>query len=399
MRRLTRLFASRVSRQPQAFYRSERGAVLTWLAILVPILLGLGTLAVDMSRLFSLQTQLQNAADALALSGAAELNGSSTSITRSTNAINNLVVNNQRFGASGIGQVSVLSIRFMQTLPVSDATAISNANLTTDPTVARYVEVQVSPVSMNFILPFFSGIANATTGARATAGLCESLCQSTPMFVCNPWEGSGMTLQQAANDPAQLRRLIDLKAGGGGNNQYSAGNYGYLQPIASGASALEHAIAQVTPASCSAMQDGVSVRPGQVNSADRGFNVRFDKYAGNLSGDVGDDRRRHLHHQLFGPYVCAGQPAALALFGLSLGDRHQSHSGGGRADALHRRGAFGQPRSPDPVRRHIELPVTDPTRSLNGRQFRPGCASDRLRAVLPHGANKRRCLRRVQRDC
>lgn len=292
MRPRTRLFAWRVSRKHKPFSRAKDGAVLAWLAILVPVLLGLGTLAVDMSRLFSLQTQLQNAADALALSGAAELNGSSSSITRSTNAINNLVVNNQRFGANGIGQVSVSTIRFMQTLPASDATAISNANLTTDPTLARYVEVQVSPVSMNFILPFFSGVASATTGARATAGLCEALCQSTPMFICNPWEGSGMTLQQAANDPAQLRRLVDLKAGGGGNNQYTAGNYGYLQPIANGASALEHAIAQVTPASCAAMQDGVSVRPGQVNSADRGFNVRFDQYSGNLNGDKNDPNYR-----------------------------------------------------------------------------------------------------------
>ena len=124
MRPPTRLFAWRVSRKPQAFDRAEGGAVLVWLAILIPVLLGLGTLAVDMSRLFSLQTQLQNAADALALSGAAELNSSSTSITRSTNAINNLVVNNQRFGANGIGQVAVSSIRFLQTLPASDATAI-----------------------------------------------------------------------------------------------------------------------------------------------------------------------------------------------------------------------------------------------------------------------------------
>lgn len=293
MRPPTRLFAWRVSRKPQAFDRAEGGAVLVWLAILIPVLLGLGTLAVDMSRLFSLQTQLQNAADALALSGAAELNSSSTSITRSTNAINNLVVNNQRFGANGIGQVAVSSIRFLQALPASDATAISNANLTTDPTAARYVEVQVSPVSMNFILPFFSGVASATTGARAVAGCREAICQSTPMFICNPWEGSGTTLQQASSDPAQLRRLVDLKAGGGGSNQYTPGNYGYLQvPIGNGASSLEQAIAQVAPTSCAATLDGVSVRPGQVTSVDRGFNVRFDQYGGSLNSARNDPNYR-----------------------------------------------------------------------------------------------------------
>ncbi len=276
-----------------AFAEASRGAVLAWLAILVPVLLGLGTLAVDLSRLFSLQTELQNAADALALAGAAELNGANTSITRSTNAINNLVVNNQHFGAGGPAQVAVSSIRFMATLPASDATAISNANLTTDPTAARYVEVQVTPVSMNFILPFFTGVAQATTGARATAGLREALCQSTPMFICNPWEGTGTSLAQAAQDPTQLRRLIDLKAGGGGSAQYTAGNYGFLQvPIGNGAVALETAVAQVSPTICASTQDGVSLRPGQVTSVDRGFNVRFDSYTGSMSSTRSDPNFR-----------------------------------------------------------------------------------------------------------
>ena len=294
MGRDARLPARRLSRdRPSSFARAEGGAVLAWLAVLVPILMGLGTLAVDLSRLFSLQTQMQNAADALALEGAAELNGASTSITRSTNAINTLAANRQRFGAGGPGPVAVSTIRFLQSLPASDETAIAASNVTTDPTLARYVEVQVSPVTMNFILPFLNGIANATTGARAVAGLCEALCQSTPIFICNPWEGSGMTLQQASVDPAQLRRLVDLKAGGGGSNQYTPGNYGYLQvPIANGASELEHAIAQVNPASCARTQDGVSVRPGQVTAADRGFNVRFDQYGGNLNSGKSDPNYR-----------------------------------------------------------------------------------------------------------
>ncbi|MBS0383936.1 MAG: pilus assembly protein [Proteobacteria bacterium] len=294
MARRARPSARRASRDRSgAFARAESGAVLAWLAILVPVLLGLGTLAVDLSRLFSLQTQLQNAADALALAGAAELNGANTSIARSTSAINNLVVNNQRFGANGPAQVAVSSIRFLQSLPASDAIAISSANITTDPTAARYVEVQVSPVSMNFILPFFSGIANATTGARATAGLREALCQSTPMFICNPWEGTSTSLTQAANDPAQLRRLIDLKAGGGGSNQYTSGNYGFLQvPIGNGASALQTAVAQVSPTVCASTQDGVSLRPGQVTYVDRGFNVRFDQYGGSMNSARSDPNFR-----------------------------------------------------------------------------------------------------------
>lgn len=293
MARGGRHLARRASRdQSGSFARAESGAVLAWLAILVPILLGLGTLAVDMSRLFSLQTQLQNAADALALAGAAELNGANTAITRSTNAVNNLVVNNQRFGANGAGQVAVSSIRFLQSLPGSDATAISNANITTDPAAARYVEVQVSPVTMNFILPFFNGIASATTGARAVAGMRQAVCQFTPMFVCNPWEGTGVSLEQAAADPSQQRRMIALRLRGGGSAQYAPGNYGFLDaPIGNGASALEDTIAQVNPPACY-VQDGVSLRTGQISSVRDGFNVRFDLYAGNLNGVRGNPNYR-----------------------------------------------------------------------------------------------------------
>lgn len=267
------------------FRKAAEGAVLAWTAMSIPAVLGVGALTIDLSRFFSLQTQLQNAADAAALTAAAELDGRTSAITRANNALNTLVSNDERFGVGGGGAVAIGNVRFLSSLPASDAAAITSSFVTTDPKLARFVEVTVAPVDMDFILPVFAGLAQAQSNADAVAGFQEAVCQFTPMFVCNPWEGSGTTIQQASNDPAQLRRLIALRMPGGQTSQYVPGNYGFLDApmVGNGANALEHAIAQVSPPTCFA-RTGVSVRTGQISSVRDGFNVRFDMYNGNLNG-------------------------------------------------------------------------------------------------------------------
>ena len=49
------------------------GIILPYVTLLLVVIVGLSVLALDGSRYMSLQTQLQNGADALALAGAAEL--------------------------------------------------------------------------------------------------------------------------------------------------------------------------------------------------------------------------------------------------------------------------------------------------------------------------------------
>ena len=51
----------------------ERGVVIIWLALFLLVLLGFGSLSVDMAKLATTRTQLQNAADAAALAGASAL--------------------------------------------------------------------------------------------------------------------------------------------------------------------------------------------------------------------------------------------------------------------------------------------------------------------------------------
>ena len=81
------------------FQRDESGVILPYVAMLLFVIIGFSLLALDGGRALSLQTQAQNAADALALAGGAELNRAPGSRAKATLAINNLVQN----GVAGMG--------------------------------------------------------------------------------------------------------------------------------------------------------------------------------------------------------------------------------------------------------------------------------------------------------
>jgi Flp pilus assembly protein TadG len=53
--------------------RNERGVAIIWLALFMLVLIGFGSLSVDVAKLTATKTQLQNAADAAALAGASAL--------------------------------------------------------------------------------------------------------------------------------------------------------------------------------------------------------------------------------------------------------------------------------------------------------------------------------------
>ena len=78
------------------------GVILPYVAIMLGVIVGLSALALEGGRLMSIQTQLQNGADALALAGAAELDRRPDSIIRAQAAIQNLITN--PVSGAGIGQ-------------------------------------------------------------------------------------------------------------------------------------------------------------------------------------------------------------------------------------------------------------------------------------------------------
>ena len=280
------------------------GTVALYVAVLLPVLIGSGLMTVDFARLYSLQTFMQAGADALALAGAAELDGQSQpncddSITRANRAIASLVANTSRFGDAGNAAITVASTTYLSALPVSDATAIPTGSITTVPTLARYVKIKVTAANFTTIFPatFIGAISNTTTSSAVAtaggplAGAGRQICLGpvTPMFICNPYENLSPSLFEVMERDGPYyttyrRKQILLQTGG--NGAFAPGNFGWLDTPENGQGApgLRDAISLNQPnaggSSCRVSRNTVSQRTGNVANADDAMNTRFDLWSG-----------------------------------------------------------------------------------------------------------------------
>src|SRR6266540_741528 len=80
----------------------ERGSVIIMTAISMLFLLLLVGLCIDVSRIYMVRAEVQNAADAAALTAARQLNGGTTGIDLALTRASQ-VVNTQGFGKIGVG--------------------------------------------------------------------------------------------------------------------------------------------------------------------------------------------------------------------------------------------------------------------------------------------------------
>lgn len=264
--------------------------ILPYVTVMLVVIIGVSVLALDGARYMSLQTQLQNGADALALAAAAELDRTPTAIGRALNAIG-------KFGSGSDRNVKVAGIKFLSSLPVRDSDPILPGYLTSDPTRAAFVEVTVEPIRMQTILPasIFGGSNMLTVGAQAVAGFDQVVCDFTPIFICNPFETQGMAYEQAtaalvsaSNDPAGQRKLIRLAGTQQTSRPFGPGNFGYLTPTTgslpaaacgpTAGSGIGQAMAASRPPTCLRLS-GVDIQPGNDQAAMDGLNTRFDIYA------------------------------------------------------------------------------------------------------------------------
>jgi Flp pilus assembly protein TadG len=303
------------------FWNDTSGVILPYVTVMLVVIIGLSALALDGARLMSLQTQLQNGADALALAGAAELDRLPDAETRARTAIQRLLTNSTLFGSGASRTIAVSNIKFYSRLPPSDASPMSAGTPATGPGNARFVSVSVRPVSLPTILPaaFFGGASTVTTTASAVAGFDQVVCGVTPIYVCNPYETAGMTydqateaLQHAAANPADQGRLMRLRQRDG-NAPYDAHDYGFLgsPTLGSDEMSLIDSIAVVRPAACF-LQRGVNFRPGLVRTVREGFNVRFDIYEGAMSEKYNDSNYRPAQNVRKGFVLASGDESQNA---------------------------------------------------------------------------------------
>src|SRR6266550_7955593 len=109
----------------RCFCADTQGLILPYVTMMLIVIIGVSVLALDGARYMSLQTQLQNGADALALAGAAELDRLPDAETRARTAIERLLTNSTLFGSGASRTIAVSNIKFYRRLPASDASPMS----------------------------------------------------------------------------------------------------------------------------------------------------------------------------------------------------------------------------------------------------------------------------------
>ncbi len=251
------------------FTASESGAIAVIVVLALGAIMGTAALAIDLSRVWNLDTELQNAADAAALACASQLDRDPGARARGQlAATGTLVQNTQTFASDGLGSNVVIQnndIVFYSTLtPKTVATTDADAD---------YCEVNISPRTVNFAFAAAIGAINsASPSATAIAELFTAHCTVPPIFICNPNEPGGF-------DPAALVGVgVTLKDSSGGG--LAPGNFGLLGldpllPGASGLNDIRDAWARVNPMTdCSGRI--VQTQPGQLTALAQGLNMRFD---------------------------------------------------------------------------------------------------------------------------
>ena len=294
------------------YARGTSGTLAVWGAVALPATLAAAAFAVDSSRLYSMDAELQSAVDAMAKAGAAELDGRADSESRARAAIKLLLQNPQSHGLNpGQARVTDNGIRFLSALP-SDPSVTAPASMEAQSAAeARYVEVTLETETVRTILPHsvVTSVIDTDMSATSTAGRAERVCGVAPVFICNPFEDSGQSFQDIMRTTDFQRRQIQFKRPtgqtashrggrrgrgrncGGDESTWGPGSFGWLEiPGTSGASAMREAVGIDIPDTCLSTGGTVRLRNGNVNSMHHGFNVRFDIYSGSMQQKQSDPR-------------------------------------------------------------------------------------------------------------
>lgn len=171
-----------VSRTPLPKDRkAERGSVMIMTAILMTgIILAVG-LCIDIARLYMVRTELQNAADAAALSAARELSsgagGIQDAVTRATAIVNNYGFND------AVVNVPAVNVEFAINL---NGPYVSSATAQTAPANYRFVRVTTENVSTPMLFSARVLGGSRTQSRQAVAGMSvgiNTICDFFPFAV------------------------------------------------------------------------------------------------------------------------------------------------------------------------------------------------------------------------
>jgi Flp pilus assembly protein TadG len=255
--------------------RDERGQVLIIFTIMVPVIMGVIGLSLEVGRYRLLNSQLQDLADAAALAGAKQLDGTSGARAAATSAAEALANgtwwSNVAVGGSQIAGSKIIFYRILKGIvdPQTGKIATADVRATSD---ADASFIQVTTINRGVtpsLLIAVGAISQQQTNATATAGSTYVACNVQPLMLCNPNEPGAFTA--TAGDLYGF--TVTGNTGG-----YSPGDFSLLDPAGqthSGAGQIENLLAASNPNVC--YVDTVSPAQGQKTvDVASGINVRFD---------------------------------------------------------------------------------------------------------------------------
>jgi hypothetical protein len=260
----------------KSLIRDQAGSVAVYAAMFSAVAVGGGVLAIDFGRAALLQTQMQDSADAAAMSGAFHLDGKEDARVRATNVALNAIRNRSNIPRDGNGtelSVAPAGIIFYSALKPTPVVATEDLD-------ARFIKVGlVTKKVAHMFGPTLNVITKGnqtetSLTATSVASVSPYICNAPPLMMCDLAElDPGLDPTKKSNIGRQIR-LKEPQAGGGA---WVPGNFGLLSlpDGSSGASDLESALAAVEPADCYQL-DVLTATGSKTVKVKDGINARFD---------------------------------------------------------------------------------------------------------------------------
>ena len=263
------------------FARDRTAAIAPLYAMALFGLIVIAGVGWDYSRMATMDSELQNAADQAALAAATQLTGVTGARARAQDAANNYFAtagsawaNETKLANDGDGRtVGGLNFEFFQswnhTTDVPGPVATTDAN-------ARYVRVTVDGREAFYALTAIGGvISSGLIGARAVATLEAAACNVPPLMVCAPTGDPGWP---RASD---IGSAVDMREGPQDSTSFTPGNFDLLDidyvNISNNQQNLTLGL-NSDLLGCTAAQ--LQTAPGRRTTQNRAINTRFGIYSG-----------------------------------------------------------------------------------------------------------------------
>jgi hypothetical protein len=292
----------------RAWGRARDGAVAVTVAVMIVVLVGVLALAVDVGRIYNASSDLNHAADAYALAGAALLDGQDDACLQAIQIVNEAALANQEtFGSNEPDPVVFVSptpdpvgnpnIKFLSEL-VKDADGNVTGTYITDGSTcgedAKYIEITLdladssNPYRVDL---YFAGITGALTEAfpqgYAIAESVTAFCITVPMMMC------ALDGHPLLDGKPFIEALENFELTGNGlylksvnqNQQWGSGNFGFLDL---GQGPLCDYIGPIR-AEPQCLTDGeIFTKTGSTSGARHCFNTRYDIWQGPAVGSIAE---------------------------------------------------------------------------------------------------------------